>query len=857
MAKSLDGVLIKKAHAPQKYTIEEIKHLEACMDPIDGPLYFCKNFLKIQHPVRGAIDFQPYEYQERLLHAYHDNKQCIAMLPRQMGKALSNITPILTSDGFKNMGELKVGDTIYGPDGKSTTITFITETMHDRPCYEIEFIHGEKIVADAEHLWTWYDPHLARETTGNTLDLIRRFNMFKDGSQSLHIKHTSLVEFESQTITIDPYYLGVWLGDGGSRDLRITCTDTDYTEYSKIFNDLDLEVSHFTLDKRSTRTGTFYIKGGAQSFKKLDLWGNKHIPDSYIFNDVNVRLSLLQGLMDTDGTVEKNGVCRFYQSNEKLIKQVRLLLSTLGIKSTLSCKPTTHKDAYTLCFTVNDFDVFKLERKLERQRNNKNHPKNKRIYIRSISSTASVPVRCLQVNNESHLFLAGETLVPTHNTTCATGYLLWYTMFVPEAQVLIAAHKYEGAQDIMNRYRYGYENLPDFIRAGVYSYNRNTIEYDNGARIQATTTTENTGRGKSLSLIYCDEFAFVQPPEKAKEFWTALSPTLSTGGKCIITSTPNSDEDQFALIWTEANKKFDEYGNESKLGQNGFFSYFAHWSEHPDRDEDWAKEERAKIGEERFRREFDCEFLIFDETLVNSVNLAELKGIDPKMTMGQTRWYRDINPKSTYLVALDPSLGTGGDYGAIQVFEMPSMEQVAEWHHNLTPIQAQVKHLREILKYIHSRGEERGGAPQIYYSVENNTLGEAALIVINDIGEENFHGLFLSEPIRKGHIRKFRKGFNTTHRTKISACSQLKNMIETKKMQLYSKPLISELKTFVAHGVGFGAKTGEHDDLVTSTLLIIRMANVLADWDPHIYEKMSEKITEEQMPMPIFISTGF
>jgi hypothetical protein len=185
------------------------------------------------------------------------------------------------------------------------------------------------------------------------------------------------------------------------------------------------------------------------------------------------------------------------------------------------------------------------------------------------------------------------------------------------------------------------------------------------------------------------------------------------------------------------------------------------------------------------------------------------------------------------------------------------MEQVAEWRHNLTPIQAQVKHMREILKYIQERGNEKGGNPQIYYSVENNTLGEAALIVINDIGEENFPGLFLSEPIRKGHVRRFRKGFNTTHRTKITACSQLKNMLETKKMVIKSKPLVSELKTFVAHGVGFGAKTGEHDDLVSATLLVIRMASILADWDPQIYEKMTEQLSEDQMPMPIFISSGF
>jgi hypothetical protein len=227
------------------------------------------------------------------------------------------------------------------------------------------------------------------------------------------------------------------------------------------------------------------------------------------------------------------------------------------------------------------------------------------------------------------------------------------------------------------------------------------------------------------------------------------------------------------------------------------------------------------------------------------------------MTMGQTRWYKDIDPRCTYLVALDPSLGTGGDYGAIQVFEMPSMIQVAEWHHNLTPIQAQVKHMREILRYIRDRGLEKGGEPQMYYSVENNSLGEAALIVINDIGEENFHGLFLSEPIRKGHVRKFRKGFNTTHRSKITACSRFKHMLETNKMILNSKPLISELKTFVATGLGFKAKSGEHDDLISSSLLIIRMADILADWDPQVYEKMTDRLTEDQMPMPIFVSSIF
>jgi hypothetical protein len=349
----------------------------------------------------------------------------------------------------------------------------------------------------------------------------------------------------------------------------------------------------------------------------------------------------------------------------------------------------------------------------------------------------------------------------------------------------------------------------------------------------------------------CDELSFVNPPEKAREFWTALSPTLSTGGRCIITSTPNSDEDQFAEIWHAANKKFDANGIEQKVGINGFYPFFAHWREHPDRDDAWATAERAKMHSEKFRREFECEFLINDETLISATKLSELTAIDPIYTMGQTRWYKEIDPRSTYLISLDPSLGTGGDYAAMQVFEMPSMEQVGEWRHNTTPVQTQIRHLRD-------RGIEKGGfAPTAYYSMENNTLGEAALIVIESIGEENFHGLFLSEPIKKGHIRKFRKGFNTTHRTKVTACSQFKNLLETGKMTINSKVLMSELKTFISRGVGFGAKSGEHDDLISAVLLIIRMATVLSDWDPSIYDKMSEKLTEDQMPLPIFISSGF
>ena len=502
----------------------------------------------------------------------------------------------------------------------------------------------------------------------------------------------------------------------------------------------------------------------------------------------------------------------------------------------------------------------------------------------------------------------------------------------------------------------------------------------------------------------CDEFAHLAP-NIAEDFWTSISPTLSTGGRAIITSTPNSDEDMFAQIWKEANMKFDEYGNETEVGKNGFFPYRSYWREHPDRDDKWAAKERGKIGPARFLREFECcadkttitlqdesnvsftttigelyrsskedenltfkpntknfkvltpsgfqpfagvalmnysntitlhfeqnahiectydhkfyvkdtqtvtadqlnigdtvltsngdvrllhkipntrlepvydlievgnghkyytntlvssncEFIVYDETLISNLTLAELQGISPIMNTGQVRWYKKPTAGNLYVIALDPSLGTGGNSAAIEVLELPSFEQVAEWQHNLTPIQGQIKTLREILKYIeHSIGQENSSS--IYWSIENNTVGEAGLICIRDIGEENFPGLFLGEPPKKGITRKYRKGFNTTYGSKISAAARMKYLIESGKLKINSKVFISELKTYIASGVSFKAKSGSEDDLISAMLLIMRMSQVLADWDPRVFDSIStgsiEGEDEWEMPMPIFVSTN-
>jgi hypothetical protein len=432
-------------------------------------------------------------------------------------------------------------------------------------------------------------------------------------------------------------------------------------------------------------------------------------------------------------------------------------------------------------------------------------------------------------------------------STAAAAYLLWYAMFIPDQTILIAAHKYSGAQEIMQRIRFAYEHMPDFIRAGVTAYNKGSLEFDNGSRIIAQATTENTGRGLAISLAYLDEFAFVRP-SIAREFWTSLSPTLSTGGKCIITSTPNQDDDQFAKIWKDATKTQDEFGNEQLTGKNGFKAYSADWKAHPDRDQQWADEERNKIGEERFRREHLNEFIAFDETLIDSIRLSMMESKDVYKKIGQVRWYRPIQKGKTYIAGLDPSLGTGGDNAAIQVYELPGMKQIAEWMHNKTSITDQIRILKSILQEI----EQTAPDSEIYWSVENNTLGEAALVVIAEVGEENIPGTFISESKKSGNTVR-RKGFTTTNRSKISACSKFKTWVENGKLEIASSALLRETKTFIARGNGYAAKDGETDDLVMATLLVVRIAHQVAQYDETTYNELRESFDDEENiePMPV------
>ena len=444
-------------------------------------------------------------------------------------------------------------------------------------------------------------------------------------------------------------------------------------------------------------------------------------------------------------------------------------------------------------------------------------------------------------------------------TTTAAGYLLWYAMYNDDVTVLIAANKFKAANEIMMRIKYAYEEMPDHIRAGVSEYNVTSIRFDNGSRIVATTTTPDSGRGMSISLLYLDEFAYVRP-RVAVEFWTAMAPTLATGGKCIITSTPASDEDTFAELWFGSVNTIDDTGNEipGGVGINGFKGFTAHYSDVPGRDDKWADIERAKIGAERFQREYECQFAGEESTLISSLTLQRLRGIDPLFKTAEVRWYQKITLDKTYLVSLDPSAGVGKDPACIQVYSLPDMGQVAEWSSNRTSIPNQVRTMQMLINTLYNETKKQGfkGEPDIYFTFENNTWGEAAMQSIGDIGEENFMGQLLNEPRRTGLVR-YRKGLNTNGRSKANACSKLKSLLEGNRLKIHSKNLVKQLKFFVSRGDSFAAKQGEHDDCVMSTILCIRMMQMVTNWDDRVGELLKDVFdgdtNEQRDPLPFSV----
>ncbi|WP_051105087.1 replicative DNA helicase [Catelliglobosispora koreensis] len=311
---------------------------------------------------------------DRLLNGLQPGQLIIVAGRPGLGKALALDTPLPTPAGWTTMGEVKPGDRLLGADGQPTTVVAATEVLHERPCYEVELSDGTVIVADGLHSW--------RTTTHDGLTAIRTT---EDILASLADGHTIFnsapADLPAVELPVAPYTCGVWLG-GGHRD-----------EPEVIWH-MDAE------------------EGPSQP-----LPSRKRLPAAYLRASITQRRALLAGLLDTGAWVCRDGAIRFNGATQELADDVAELLSTLGYQS-------ARAGHNTISFITTD-DVFRLERKRlahkEKVASLDPSPHRGRR-ITSIRAIASVPVRCVQVDNADHLYLAGKTMVPTHNSTVSMDF---------------------------------------------------------------------------------------------------------------------------------------------------------------------------------------------------------------------------------------------------------------------------------------------------------------------------------------------------------------------------------------------------------------------------------------------------
>jgi hypothetical protein len=606
---------LKSSNVTVRYTKEQLEEFIRCAE---DPIYFIRNYIKIVHVDRGLIPFDMWDFQEDIVKTIHNNRFSICKIPRQ---ALSLDTPIPTPNGWTTMGAVKKGDDIFGQNGKPTKVLGTSNIMESNECYKIEFDNGETIIADKEHLWEVNTPDwkYGGPRILTTEKIIPFFKSKQKNNSGIYIENTKPLELpEQKDLKIHPYILGVWLGDGSSYGGSYTnhIDDIEITQYIEKFGYKTSIGRKSKTSNAETRT----IYGLHTQLKKIGLLKKcagpfkKIIPKEYLRSSIEQRLLLLQGLMDTDGSCCPNGSCEFYQKNENLIHQVRELLSSLGIKSRL--RPYFHKNGetyYTLSFSTIKFEVFKLSRKLNRQKNLLNHPKNTRIYFKNITKIKNVPVKCIRVDNESNLFLCGLTMIPTHNSgksTTTLAYLLHYILFNDLVSVVVLANKADTAQELLSRLQLAYENLPIWLQNGIVTWNKRNIELENGSKIKASATSSAAIRGGAYNIIFLDEFAHIDNT-LADFFFTSVYPTISSGQttKVIVVSTPLG-MNHFYKMWIEAEqaamlRKKGKFEEAKKISR--FVTIEIHYSQVPGRDDDWREQEIANLGsEEKFEQEYGC-----------------------------------------------------------------------------------------------------------------------------------------------------------------------------------------------------------------------------------------------------------
>ena len=435
----------------------------------------------------------------------------------------------------------------------------------------------------------------------------------------------------------------------------------------------------------------------------------------------------------------------------------------------------------------------------------------------------------------------------TGKSTTVVSYLLHYAVFNDSVNIGILANKAATARELLSRLQTAYENLPKWMQQGIISWNKGSLELENGSKILAASTSASAVRGMSFNILFLDEFAFV-PNHIADSFFASVYPTITSGKntKVIVVSTPHG-MNHFYRMWHDAEK-----------GKNEYVPTDVHWSEVPGRDEKWKASTIANTSEQQFKVEFECEFLGSVDTLINPSKLRTLVYDNPIKRNAGLDVHEESKANHDYVITVDVARGVSEDYSAFVVIDITQFPHriVAKYRNN------------EIKPMLF---------PNIIYEVAKNYNGAYILCEVNDIGDqvasllhydlEYQNVLMCSMRGRAGQIvgqgfsgKKTQLGVKMSKTVKKVGSLNLKTMIEEDKLIFNDYEIISELTTFIQKNNSFEAEEGCNDDLAMCLVIYAWLVaqdyfKELTDQDirKRLYEEQKNQIEQDMSPFGFIV----
>ena len=437
----------------------------------------------------------------------------------------------------------------------------------------------------------------------------------------------------------------------------------------------------------------------------------------------------------------------------------------------------------------------------------------------------------------------------TGKSTTVISYLLHYVVFNDSVNVGILANKAATARELLGRLQTAYENLPKWMQQGILSWNRGSLELENGSKILAASTSASAVRGMSFNILFLDEFAFV-PNHIADSFFASVYPTITSGQntKVIIVSTPHG-MNHFYRMWHDAEK-----------GKNEYVPTDVHWSQVPGRDEIWKEQTIANTSEQQFKIEFECEFLGSVDTLIAPSKLKSLVYDAPLTHNAGLDVFEQTKENHDYIITVDVARGVGNDYSAFVVVD------ITEFPHKI------------VAKYRDNQIKPML-FPNIIWEVAKNYNNSFILCEVNDIGDQvasilhydlEYENLLMASMRgRAGQIvgqgfsgKKTQLGVKMSKTVKKVGALNLKTMIESDKLLFKDYDILSELTTFISKSNSFEAEEGCNDDLAMCLVIYAWLVNQdyfkeLTDQDvrKRLYEEQKNQIEQDMSPFG-FIEDG-